>query len=284
MKLHSAGLAALSLAIALGLSACGGDKQAAQQPAADGAAAPAAAGAKVTAEVSGAGASFIFPLVSKWSADYNATTGAKINYQSIGSGGGIAQIKAGTVDFGSSDKPLSSEELAQAGLAQFPSAIGGVVPVVNIEGLEAGKLRLSGALLADIFLGKVKTWNDPAIVAANPGVKLPDGKITLVHRSDGSGTTFNFSNYLSKVSPEWKSSVGEGTSVLVVARPGMPRASIGSTATSLDRCPAAIRPSPMTRWCRGQSTPASTRASGETASPSPVTRITAIVLLPRTPA
>ncbi|HDS1557946.1 TPA: phosphate ABC transporter substrate-binding protein PstS [Stenotrophomonas maltophilia] len=213
MKLHSAGLAALSLAIALGLSACGGDKQAAQQPAADGAAAPAAAGAKVIAEVSGAGASFIFPLVSKWSADYNASTGAKINYQSIGSGGGIAQIKAGTVDFGSSDKPLSSEELAQAGLAQFPSAIGGVVPVVNIEGLEAGKLRLSGALLADIFLGKVKTWNDPAIVAANPGVTLPDGKITIVHRSDGSGTTFNFSNYLSKVSPEWKSKVGEGTSV-----------------------------------------------------------------------
>ncbi|MBH1594450.1 phosphate ABC transporter substrate-binding protein PstS [Stenotrophomonas maltophilia] len=213
MKLHSAGLAALSLAIALGLSAGGGAKQAAQQPAADGAAAPAAAGAKVTAEVSGAGASFIFPLVSKWSADYNASTGAKINYQSIGSGGGIAQIKAGTVDFGSSDKPLSSEELAQAGLAQFPSAIGGVVPVVNIEGLEAGKLRLSGALLADIFLGKVKTWNDPAIVAANPGVTLPDGKITIVHRSDGSGTTFNFSNYLSKVSPEWRSKVGEGTSV-----------------------------------------------------------------------
>ena len=213
MKLHSASLAALSLAIALGLSACGGDKQAAQQPAADGAAAPAAAGDKVTAEVSGAGASFIFPLVSKWSADYNTATGAKINYQSIGSGGGIAQIKAGTVDFGSSDKPLSSDELAQAGLAQFPSAIGGVVPVVNVDGLEAGKLRLSGALLADIFLGKVKTWNDPAIVAANPGVTLPDGKITIVHRSDGSGTTFNFSNYLSKVSPEWKSKVGEGTSV-----------------------------------------------------------------------
>ncbi len=213
MKLHSAGLAALSLAIALGLSACGGDKQAAQQPAADAAAAPAAAGDKVTAEVSGAGASFIFPLVSKWSADYNTATGAKINYQSIGSGGGIAQIKAGTVDFGSSDKPLSSDELAQAGLAQFPSVIGGVVPVVNIEGLEAGKLRLTGALLADIFLGKVKTWNDPAIAAANPGVTLPDGKITIVHRSDGSGTTFNFSNYLSKVSPEWKTKVGEGTSV-----------------------------------------------------------------------
>ena len=213
MKLHSAGLAALSLAIALGLSACGGDKQAAQHPAADAAAAPAAAGDKVTAEVSGAGASFIFPLVSKWSADYNTATGAKINYQSIGSGGGIAQIKAGTVDFGSSDKPLGSDELAQAGLAQFPSAIGGVVPVVNIEGLEAGKLRLTGALLADIFLGKVKTWNDPAIAAANPGVTLPDGKITIVHRSDGSGTTFNFSNYLSKVSPEWKTKVGEGTSV-----------------------------------------------------------------------
>ena len=213
MKLHSASLAALSLAIALGLSACGGDKQAAQQPAADGAAAPAAAGDKVTAEVSGAGASFIFPLVSKWSADYNTATGAKINYQSIGSGGGIAQIKAGTVDFGSSDKPLSSDELAQAGLAQFPSAIGGVVPVVNNDGQEAGQLRHSGALLADIFLGKVKTWNDPAIVAANPGVTLPDGKITIVHRSDGSGTTFNFSNYLSKVNPEWKSKVGEGTSV-----------------------------------------------------------------------
>ena len=213
MKRRSAGVAARSLAVALGLSACGGDKQAAQQPAADAAAAPAAAGDKVTAEVSGAGASFIFPLVSKWSADYNTATGAKINYQSIGSGGGIAQIKAGTVDFGSSDKPLSSDELAQAGLAQFPSAIGGVVPVVNIEGLEAGKLRLTGALLADIFLGKVKTWNDPAIAAANPGVTLPDGKITIVHRSDGSGTTFNFSNYLSKVSPEWKTKVGEGTSV-----------------------------------------------------------------------
>src|SRR5690606_13928972 len=153
------------------------------------------------------------PLVSKWSADYNAATGAKINYQSIGSGGGIAQIKAGTVDFGSSDKPLSSEELAQAGLGQFPSAIGGVVPVVNLEGLQPGQLRLTGTLLADIFLGKIKTWNDKAIADANPGVALPDTKITLVHRSDGSGTTFNFSNYLSKVSGAWKDSVGEGTSV-----------------------------------------------------------------------
>ena len=214
MNLQKAGLATLSLAIALGLSACGGSESpTAQQPAAGTTAAAPAAGDKVSAEVSGAGASFIFPLVSKWSADYNAATGAKINYQSIGSGGGIAQIKAGTVDFGTSDKPLSSEELAQAGLAQFPSAIGGVVPVVNIEGLEPGKLRLSGTLLADIFLGKIKTWNDPAIVAANPGVTLPDGKITLVHRSDGSGTTFNFTNYLSKVSADWKGKGGEGTSV-----------------------------------------------------------------------
>ncbi len=210
MKLHTAGIAALSLAITLGLSACnnGGSGTAASATGET-----AAAGDRISAEISGAGASFIFPLVSKWSADYNAATGAKINYQSIGSGGGIAQIKAGTVDFGSSDKPLSSDELTQAGLGQFPSAIGGVVPVVNIDGLETGKLRLSGALLADIFLGKVKTWNDPAIVAANPGVSLPDGKITLVHRSDGSGTTFNFTNYLSKVSPDWKGKVGEGTSV-----------------------------------------------------------------------
>ncbi len=215
MKLHTTGLAALSLAIALGLSACGdksGSQPAAGTPDAASAAAP-AAGDKVAAEISGAGASFIFPLVSKWSADYNTATGAKINYQSIGSGGGIAQIKAGTVDFGSSDKPLSTEELAQAGLGQFPSAIGGVVPVVNLEGLQPGQLRLSGQLLADIFLGKVKTWNDKAIADANPGVKLPDTKITLVHRSDGSGTTFNFSNYLSKVSEEWKTKVGEGTSV-----------------------------------------------------------------------
>ena len=163
--------------------------------------------------VTGAGASFVYPVMSRWSADYNKATGRKVNYQSIGSGGGIAQIKAGTVDFGSSDKPLSSEELAQAGLAQFPSAIGGVVPVVNLEGFQPGQLRLSGPLLADIYLGKIKTWNDAAIAAANPDLTLPATKITLVHRSDGSGTTFNFSNYLSKVSVEWKDKVGEGTSV-----------------------------------------------------------------------
>ena len=165
------------------------------------------------AEITGAGASFIDPVMSKWSADYNVATSNKINYQSIGSGGGIAQIKAKTVDFGSSDAPLKPEELAASGLAQFPSVIGGVVPVINVAGIAPGALKLDGTVLANIFLGKVKTWNDAAIVALNPGVTLPDVKITVVHRSDGSGTTFNFVNYLSKVSPEWKTSVGEGTSV-----------------------------------------------------------------------
>ena len=165
------------------------------------------------AEITGAGASFIYPVMSKWSADYNAATSNKVNYQSIGSGGGIAQIKAKTVDFGSSDAPLKPEELAASGLAQFPSVIGGVVPVVNVAGIAPGALKLDGTVLANIFLGKIKTWNDPAIAALNPGVTLPSAKITVVHRSDGSGTTFNFSNYLSKVSPEWKSKVGEGTSV-----------------------------------------------------------------------
>ena len=165
------------------------------------------------ADITGAGATFIYPLISKWSSDYAKTTGHKVNYQSIGSGGGIAQIKARTVDFGSSDKPLSPQELAQGGLYQFPSAIGGVVPVFNVAGLKAGQLRLDAATLADIFLGDIKTWNDPRIAAINPGVTLPAQRITVVHRSDGSGTTFNFTNYLSKVSPEWKTKVGEGTAV-----------------------------------------------------------------------
>lgn len=164
------------------------------------------------ADITGAGATFVYPVLSQWSADYNKATGHKINYQSIGSGGGIAQIKAATVDFGSSDAPLKPEDLAASGLGQFPAVIGGVVPVINVAGIE-GKLRFTGPLLADIFLGKVKTWNDPAIAAVNPGVTLPDNKITVVHRSDGSGTTFNWVNYLSKVSPEWKEKVGEGTAV-----------------------------------------------------------------------
>ena len=171
------------------------------------------AGNAQAADATGAGASFVYPVMSKWSADYAKTAGKRINYQSIGSGGGIAQIKAGTVDFGSSDAPLKPEELAKHGLAQFPSVIGGVVPVINVPGVPAGAMKLTGEVLADIFLGKVTMWNDPAIVALNGGVKLPSKKITVVHRSDGSGTTFNFVNYLSKVNGEWKSKVGEGTSV-----------------------------------------------------------------------
>jgi phosphate transport system substrate-binding protein len=165
------------------------------------------------ADITGAGATFIYPLLSKWSADYNKATGTKVNYQSIGSGGGIAQIKAGTVDFGSSDAPMPPADLSAAGLGQFPSAIGGVVPVVNVPGVVAGNVRFTGPVLADIYLGKLTKWNDPAIAAINEGVKLPDLRITVVHRSDGSGTTFNFVNYLSKISPEWKTKVGEGTSV-----------------------------------------------------------------------
>ena len=213
MSLKPARLALLTLSVTLALAACKPADNAAPAAGGPDAATATAAANPDAAEISGAGASFIYPLVSKWSADYNTATGAKINYQSIGSGGGIAQIKAGTVDFGSTDKPLSSEELAQAGLGQFPSAIGGVVPVLNVEGLQPGQLKLTGPLLADLFLGKITMWNDAAIAAANPGVALPAVKVSLVHRSDGSGTTFNFSNYLSKVSPEWKGKVGEGTSV-----------------------------------------------------------------------
>jgi phosphate transport system substrate-binding protein len=171
------------------------------------------AGSALATDITGAGATFPYPVLSQWSTDYSTLTGVKVNYQSIGSGGGIAQIKAATVDFGASDKPLAPEELAQSGLAQFPIVIGGVVPVVNIEGVEPGKLRLTGPILADIFLGKIQKWGDPAIVAINPGLKLGDAAISVVHRSDGSGTTFNFANYLSKVSDEWKSKVGEGTSI-----------------------------------------------------------------------
>ncbi len=164
-------------------------------------------------ELTGAGASFVFPIMSKWSQSYNEATGHRINYQSIGSGGGIAQIKANTVDFGSSDKPLPPEELAESKLGQFPSVIGGVVPVVNVEGVGAGQMRLSDAVLADIYLGKISTWNDPRIQEINAELSLPSAAINVVYRSDGSGTTFNFTNYLSKVSQPWKDSVGEGSAV-----------------------------------------------------------------------
>ncbi|HWR96272.1 MAG TPA: phosphate ABC transporter substrate-binding protein PstS [Arenimonas sp.] len=165
------------------------------------------------AEITGAGASFVYPAMSKWSADYNKATKNKVNYQSIGSGGGIAQIKAGTVDFGSSDAPLKVADLQASKLAQFPSVMGAVVPVINVPGVKPGSVKLTGPIIADIFLGKVKMWNDPVIAAVNPGVAFPALKITVVHRSDGSGTTFNFVNYLSKVSEEWRTKVGEGTSV-----------------------------------------------------------------------
>src|SRR5487761_2541378 len=163
--------------------------------------------------LTGAGSTWVYPLVAKWAAAYEKETGIKINYQSIGSGGGIAQIKAGTVAFGASDMPLTPEELAKAGLIQFPTAIAGEDLVYNLPGIKPGQLILSGPLVADVYLGKVKKWNDPAIAKLNPGVKLPSVAITVVHRSDGSGTTFTFADYLSKVSPEWKSKVGADTSV-----------------------------------------------------------------------
>jgi phosphate transport system substrate-binding protein len=163
-------------------------------------------------EITGAGSSFVAPVMSKWSAEY-AKSGTKVSYQSAGSGAGIARIKAATVDFGASDAPLKPEELRKAELVQFPLVIGGIVPVINIEGVKSGEVKFTGPLLADIYLGKVKMWNDPALVNLNPGVKLPAAAITVVHRLDGSGTTFNFANYLSKVSPEWRDKVGQGTAL-----------------------------------------------------------------------
>jgi phosphate transport system substrate-binding protein len=165
------------------------------------------------AEISGAGATFPYPIYAKWADAYKQATGIGLNYQSIGSGGGIKQIEAKTVDFGASDMPLKPEVLDQAGLQQFPPVIGGEVLVVNIPGIKAGDMTLDGPTIASIYLGKIAKWNDPAIAKLNPGLKLPDMGIAVVHRSDGSGTTFIFTDYLSKVSPEWKDKVGEDTSV-----------------------------------------------------------------------
>jgi phosphate transport system substrate-binding protein len=164
-------------------------------------------------EITGAGATFPAPIYAKWAADYNKATGAKINYQSVGSGAGIKQIEAKTVTFGASDMPLTDEKLKEAGLFQFPTVIGGVVPVVNIKGIKPGELKLTGPLLGDIYLGKVTKWDDPAIKQLNPTVALPSDAIMVVRRADGSGTTFIWTNYLSKVSPEFKDKVGEGTAV-----------------------------------------------------------------------
>jgi phosphate transport system substrate-binding protein len=165
------------------------------------------------ADITGAGATFPYPIYAKWAEAYKAKSGTSLNYQSIGSGGGIKQIQNKTVDFGASDMPLKPEDLDKDGLIQFPTVIGGDVPVVNLEGIKPGELKLTGPVLADIYLGKITKWNDPAIAKLNAGLKLPDYDITVVHRSDGSGTTFIWVNYLSKVSPEWKTKVGEGTSV-----------------------------------------------------------------------
>ncbi len=163
--------------------------------------------------LNGAGASFPYPLYSQWAYKYKDLTGTKINYQSIGSGGGIAQIKAMTVDFGGSDAPMKPDELNEHDLIQFPMVVGGVVPVVNIEGIKAGELRLSSAVLTDIFLGKIKKWNDQAIQKLNEGLKLPVQDITVVHRADGSGTTWIFTNYLQKISKEWHEKVGFGKAI-----------------------------------------------------------------------
>ena len=163
--------------------------------------------------ISGAGATFPASIYQKWSEGYRGATKVGLNYQAIGSGGGIKQIKASTVDFGATDKPLSADELDKAGLYQFPTVIGGVVPILNVEGLQPGQLKLTGALLGDIYLGKVKTWNDAAFAAINPGVKLPATPITVVHRSDGSGTTFLFTSYLSGQNAEWKAKVGASDAI-----------------------------------------------------------------------
>lgn len=169
--------------------------------------------ATLAQDVTGAGATFPAPIYAKWADAYNKATGARINYQSVGSGAGIRQIKAKTVDFGATDMPLTDADLAKDGMVQFPTVIGGVVPVVNIKGITPGQMRMNGQVLGDIFLGKITKWNDPAIVSLNPGVPLPDAAIAPVRRADGSGTTFIFTNYLSKVNAEWKAKVGEGTAV-----------------------------------------------------------------------
>ncbi len=164
-------------------------------------------------DITGAGATFPFPIYAKWAADYKAVSGNAVNYQSIGSGGGVQQITAKTVDFGATDDPMSGEQLDKIGLMQFPAVIGGTVPVINVQGIEPGQLKLTGPVLADIFLGKIKMWNEAPIQSLNPELKLPAAAIIVVHRSDGSGTTFGWTNYLAKVSPDWKDKVGEGKAV-----------------------------------------------------------------------
>ena len=189
-------------------------------------------------DIVGAGATFPAPLYAKWAEAYKAAGNPRVNYQSVGSGAGIKQIVAKTVDFGASDMPLTPDQLAKDGLLQFPTVIGGVVPVVNIPGIKAGQMKMTGALLADIYLGNIKKWNDPAIVKLNPDLKLPDLAIAPVQRADGSGTTFIFTNYLSKVSPAWKDKVGEGTAVKWVG--GMGGKGNEGVSAFMQRIPGAI--------------------------------------------
>jgi len=189
------GLALVALAVAL--SACGSKSSGSTGPAAD--------------TIVGAGSTFAEPLYSKWASDYQGVAGVKLNYQAVGSSAGIAAIEAKTVDFGATDAPLSAADLQSNGLVQFPTMIGGAVPVLNVSGIASGELKLDGLTLADIFLGKITTWNDPAIAKLNPGMSLPSTAINVVHRSDGSGTSWMFTSYLSAVSPTWKSQVGANT-------------------------------------------------------------------------
>ena len=170
-------------------------------------------GVAQAADITGAGATFPFPIYAKWAEAYKKDTGIGLNYQSIGSGGGIRQIKSKTVDFGASDMPLKGEDLEKDGLLQFPAVMGALVPAINIAGVEARQIKFTGEMLSEIYQGTIKKWNDPKIVAINAGVKLPDANITVVYRSDGSGTTFVWTDYLSRVSPEWKSKIGANTSV-----------------------------------------------------------------------
>ena len=200
---------ALTILAALSVAACSQEKPSAAKAGASAATTTGQGGLNIT----GAGASFPQPIYAQWAQKYQAATGGQVNYQSIGSSVGVKQITAKTVDFGASDAPLTKEELDKQGLIQFPTVIGGVVPVVNIEGVQPGQLKLNGEVLANIYLGKITQWNDAAIAKLNPDVKLPDAKITTVFRSDGSGTTFNFVNYLTAVSPEWKEKVGAANSV-----------------------------------------------------------------------
>ena len=211
-------LLSVIVASTLALTACGNkqaDNQAAGASATSSTSTTGATGSDKNAvfTITGAGASFPQPIYAKWAAEFKNATGGQVNYQSIGSSGGIKQIQANTVDFGASDAPLSKEELDKSGLIQFPTVIGGVVPVVNIDGVAPGQLKLDGTTLANIYLGKITKWNDPAITALNPGVTLPDAPITTIFRSDGSGTTFNFANYLAAVSPEWKAGPGVDKSI-----------------------------------------------------------------------